>query len=618
MKDRFIRLVIIIFGLLGIYTILRVGFYISHIEVFKNIETNEILWSFARGVRFDLSAIALTNGLFILLYLIPWSEKTPKWVRTTGFAMWWGVNAFFILAGIFDLEYFRYRGKRLTPSSLQLVNEFGTSFFSSLIDYFGHWLAWFFYLWISFWAMAKVLGGETNQTSKKIGAALIFLTIAAIVMMARGGLQVKPMIIANAFKGTEPLTAQLALNSTFTLLRSNSKKSVREIQYYPDWQSLMQDLPQNDQKVANPDLKPNFVIIIVESIGQEYLGSEKHPDGFMPFLNQLSKQGFQFDDAFANGRRSIEALTTIFGGIPNLMDDPWIISDFQTNRIHGLPKILGEKGYDSTFYHGGQKGTMFFDAQAMILGFKSYLGAEDYNGEKKDFDGHWGVFDEPFLEFTAKKITEMKEPFLAGIFTLSSHYPYKIPEKYQNKFPKGTLDIHESIGYADHALRTFFSKAKTMPWWKNTIFVITGDHTSLSEDPTFQTELGLFRVPIIFYAPGIDLNLDVKKVAQHIDIMPTLLSLAGGTEMPRAHFGTNLLSPSAGAAILYSGGIYYKVYKDIAIKGKLDLGYEFYKWRSDPGFRHPKAELSNSMLKKRFKAQLQYYNNGMLEDKINW
>jgi phosphoglycerol transferase MdoB-like AlkP superfamily enzyme len=117
---------------------------------------------------------------------------------------------------------------------------------------------------------------------------------------------------------------------------------------------------------------------------------------------------------------------------------------------------------------------------------------------------------------------------MAGIFTLSSHHPYTVPQELKGKFPLGTLPIHESIGYADYSLKMFFQEARKTDWYANTLFVITADHTSLSDIPEFQTKLSSLSIPILFFFPGDSLlrgKSDV--VTQQIDIMPSVLSLLG-------------------------------------------------------------------------------------------
>src|SRR6185369_8592326 len=115
----------------------------------------------------------------------------------------------------------------------------------------------------------------------------------------------------------------------------------------------------------------------------------------------------------------------------------------------------------------------------------------------------------------------------AVIFTISSHHPYGIPEKYKGRFRKGTLPIHESIQYADYSLQKFFETAMHTSWFDSTLFVITGDHTALSEKPFYQNHVGMYSVPIIFFQPHDSLSGIRTTTAQQIDILPSVLDYLG-------------------------------------------------------------------------------------------
>lgn len=143
---------------------------------------------------------------------------------------------------------------------------------------------------------------------------------------------------------------------------------------------------------------------------------------------------------------------------------------------------------------------MNFDGFTNHVGFEKYYGKNEYNNNK-DYDGNWGIFDEPFLQYLGKQLTKTQQPFLASVFTLSSHHPYTIPAQHMNRFPKGTMIVHETVGYTDYAVRRFFEYAKQQPWFENTLFVITADHSALTETKEFKTALGLYRIPVIFYSP---------------------------------------------------------------------------------------------------------------------
>src|SRR5690606_8681897 len=109
-------------------------------------------------------------------------------------------------------------------------------------------------------------------------------------------------------------------------------------------------------------------------------------------------------------------------------------------------------------------------------------GKKEYKNDA-DYDGIWGIWHEPFLQFMADKLDEMPQPFFASFFSLSSHHPFKVPAKYKGKFPAGPLPVHEPVGYTDYAMKQCFVKASETEWYRNTLFVRVADHATVTHLP---------------------------------------------------------------------------------------------------------------------------------------
>lgn len=339
----------------------------------------------------------------------------------------------------------------------------------------------------------------------------------------------------------------------------------------------------------------------------------------MPFLDSLMRQSLNFTNAYANATRSIEAMPAVTASIPHLMKMTFILSDFSANPIHSLPRELGKKGYVSQFFHGGTNGTMAFDKFANAAGFDQYHGRTEYNNEA-DFDGNWGIYDGPFLQYAARVMNKNTQPFLATIFTLSSHHPYSIPKDKVELFAPGPLDVHRSTRYADYALWQFFKTASKMPWYENTLFVITADHTSESMHPEYQSRTGVFRVPLLFFKPGKTWQaVDTKLPAQHADIMPSVLDYLNYDQDFLA-FGVSLFDPRAERkAFQLLDDIYQITEGDYTLHFGGNEVIGLYNYHDDPLLRknllREEPELANEM-SDRLKAIIQTFNNRMLRNQL--
>lgn len=310
-------------------------------------------------------------------------------------------------------------------------------------------------------------------------------------------------------------------------------------------------------------------------------------------------------------------MPSILASVPSL-ETPYTISHYANNQINGLPELLKRKGYYSAYFHGAPNGSMGFDSFAKMAGFDDYIGLDQYP-DKADFDGIWGVWDEPFFKFFGEKLNSFRQPFLASIFSVSSHHPFKVPEKYIGKFKTGPAPILEVVGYTDFALNELFDKISKSPWFNNTLFVITADHTNESVHKEFQNNFGAYCVPIIFYKPGSDLKGIKPRIAQQIDIMPTILNYLNYDE-PYIAFGNNLLDDSYDSFAFNTNGSTYNLYmKDHILEMIDNKPVGMYNFKNDlfleKNFIGKEPELEK-LMEEKLKAIIQTYNSRLIDNNM--
>ena len=306
----------------------------------------------------------------------------------------------------------------------------------------------------------------------------------------------------------------------------------------------------------------------MESYGREYIGALNKAakihnyKSHAPFLDSLSQHSMIFTNAYANGRQSIHGMSSVLAGIP-AFKDAFTSSPYPKQKIESLVSTLKSEGYSTSFFHGAANGSMGFLGFANILGIDNYYGRTEFNDDSQ-FDGFWGIWDEPFLQFMKNTLNKKKTPFFASVFTISSHEPYIIPEKYKNKFHEGGVPIHKCAEYTDYSLKRFFNEAKKEPWFSNTIFVFVADHCNQIYYDEFQKPINRFAVPIIIYKPNSKLVGVNTDLAQQIDIYPTILDMIGYKKpfrsWGRSLFDTKTTTPfvinSTGTIYQFSKGNY--------------------------------------------------------------
>ena len=559
-------LALLVWRIVLLYAVLmlcRTAFYLYNAAVLGPLTWAEAGPLLAGALKFDTASIIYADGAFILLSLLPLRLRERRWYRAVLFWYYVAVNAVLIAAtNLADTVYFRYTQKRFTAdeiffadndNSLQLVGKFMAENWYLV-------LLWIALIALLAWGYRRKVREESlfnRGWAYYIGntavlAAAVGLSIAGV----RGGMtrMTRPITLSNATLYTaDSGKANLILSNPFCILRTiGSAGSVKYKKYFAP-----EELPRRFTPVHQPadsaavDLTGrNVVVFIMESMSAEhsaYLCPEVYADrevkGFTPFLDSLMQNGLVFKQMYANGTRSIQAMPSVLGSIPSFRT-PFVLMPQSLGESRQLPAMLADKGYATVFFCGSEHGSMGFGAYARSAGVDRLVSREDYEARHgtEDFDGYWGIWDEPFLQFTGEELAAMPEPFFAALFTLSSHHPFVVPEQYAATLPDGYTRIHKGVAYDDQAFRRFFHRFSGEEWFRRTIFVFVADHVS-SEKFAEKTRSypGNMHIIGFIYTPDGALQGEVREVTQQLDIMPTVLGLTGNTE-PYFAFGRDVLN----------------------------------------------------------------------------
>ena len=539
------------------YQIARLLFWLFNKNLIPVDSVSEYLNLAYRGIAFDTTAILYVNSLFILLSIIPIVINTKKVYQKFLFYLYFITNGISYGMNFGDFVYFKFSQARLTTAAMNVAqheSNIGKVFITSvmehpfvIVSFIGLMI-----LWIFLYLKVRV---QFKKPVKLIPYFIFsILTLCLTALLVIGGIRgdfkhsTRPINLVDANRHvTKPAQANVVLNSVFSFFRTLNTNNFQEV-HFVDEKFIDENLhPYKLYIREEVEPKPNVVIFILESFGKEYSGAFnkdskiKNFVSYTPFFDSLATKSLIATNAYANGRQSIHGMSSILAGIPTLKD-AFTSSPFSNQKIQSIVSVSNDMGYDTSFFHGAPNGSMGFLGFGNILGFKHYYGKTEFNNDA-EFDGIWGIWDEPFFQYFAKTLNTKKSPFMATLFSVSSHHPFIIPEKYQGKFKKGPLEIHEPIGYTDFALKQFFKTAEKMPWFKNTIFVFVADHTNQVGYPEYEKAVNRSAIPIMFYSPNpkYQLSGEITEPAQQIDIYPTLADLMGYNKKIRS-WGRSLVS----------------------------------------------------------------------------
>ncbi|AWA30439.1 sulfatase [Flavobacterium magnum] len=614
------------------YFVARLLFYWYNATLIPIDGPWEFLTLYYHGLAFDTTAILYVNALFIVFSILPFTVNTRPGYQKFLFYLYFITNLIAYAANFIDFIYYRFNFGRSTVAitdSIAHESNKALLFWNFLTGYWHVFLLFFVMagLWICLYRKFKVKPDRILFYGRYFVASVVaFLAITALTI---GGIRgdfkksTRPINLIDASRYVRVASqADIVMNTPFAIIRTMFSNSFKKINLVSnsDIEALVVPVKQYHN---NPPSKPNVVIFILESNAREYYGclnkNTQIPNyrGYTPFVDSLAQHSLIFTNAYSNGHKSIHAVSSILAGIPSFKD-AFTSSPYPKQPTESLVSTLESEGYATSFFHGAPNGSMGFLGYSNILGTDRYFGKTEYNNDD-DFDGVWGIWDEPFFQFFDRELNKQNQPFLATLFSVSSHEPYKVPAKYEGKFPKGDVNIHQCIGYTDYALKQFFAKAKSQPWFRNTIFILVGDHGNTVFYDEYKKEFNRNAVAMMIYRPDGKYAGVNDDFAQQIDLYPTVLDMIGYSK-PFRSWGRSLISDTKVPpfVIKYSANLYQMMSGNYicTFDGKKAVG--FYA-KTDKGMEHNLISKRNpemNLLERRCKAFLQDYMERVIDKRL--
>jgi phosphoglycerol transferase MdoB-like AlkP superfamily enzyme len=309
----------------------------------------------------------------------------------------------------------------------------------------------------------------------------------------------------------------------------------------------------NEGRVAlapSSDGPPNVVVILMESFSARFCGAcgaGRSADDHTPEFNKLAGEGILFDRCFSVATHTHQANVGVVAGFPTLPGREALMDDatWGAQRFDALPRAFRDRGYSTYYLYNGDLAWENMRGFMRLQGVERFVDRSNFDAASRH-DNTWGVTDEELFVRANREFRAAKTPFFAVMCTMSNHEPFDLPRPLP--FPEisdqGVMNKRlNGIRYADWAIGQFFAAARQEPYFRNTLFVLVGDH-GFSVAPIL-TELRLlrFHVPLLFYAPQLlrPGGRQIHSVASQLDIAPTLLRLVGDAS-PHQHWGRDLFS----------------------------------------------------------------------------
>jgi phosphoglycerol transferase MdoB-like AlkP superfamily enzyme len=269
----------------------------------------------------------------------------------------------------------------------------------------------------------------------------------------------------------------------------------------------------------------HVVMITVESLSAQFLGSFGSTQNLTPRLDELAHQGLLFTRLYATGTRTVRGLEATSLGTPPIPGQA-IVRRPGNEHLATLGELLKPQGLEPYFFYGGYG---YFDNMSAYFSANAYrvVDRTDIPKSAIGFENVWGVGDEFLYDHVIAQLdrdhAEGKRMF-AQVMSTSNHRPFT--------YPAGRIDIASpggregAVKYTDYAIGHFIDQAKSKPWFQDTLFVIVADHCASAAGKTKLPVPG-YHIPMVMYAPHLLQPGRYTALVSQIDIPPTLMDVLG-------------------------------------------------------------------------------------------
>ncbi|HEX6916039.1 MAG TPA: sulfatase-like hydrolase/transferase [Chitinophagaceae bacterium] len=601
-----------------IYTLLRVAFLLMYFPD-EEWTFGKLLTIFYRGFRLDFSALFYINLPFLVYYFfvdVLLKGERKKHVNVFLFNL---LNLPFLALSFADLAYYGYNHRRSTTDLADVLIDSGSAFASFAKT---HWYLLLVFAVVAVSLVHRSLRLLRNHAPR--GSRWIPYFIGSLLVLGAGfglarGYSERPILPSTPLLYAEARYQPLINNSPFNFLYSLVRRqTVLEKKHYFTEAELDRLFSAKHQyRFDSPFQKRNVVIFVLESFSKSFFKGERH-EAYMPFLDSLMQHSTVFNNAYCNALESNKGLPAILASLPDVMDEPIYLSNYNNIPFRGIGHLLAAEGYETSFYMGAGEDHFGFNRLCKMVGIEKYYSKNDFGKHTGTDDGTWGIYDEYFFRYFGEQLSKQRRPFFSVLFNLSSHTPYAIPPSTAARIHvPGQWPFQDSKTYVDYSFRQLFSEIRSQPWFSNTVFVFVADHGYRFEIRP-DNNLRELRIPMFIYDPQRSVYQPVDRVVKQLDLVPSILDLLKYPG-PFIAFGSSVYRPGASFSLNRLNGVYQ--YLDSTDFIGYDEGNErlvfHYRYREDSLLQHNLLPATGQAANQRIRlmqALRQRMNNALVDN----
>lgn len=537
-----------------ILSLLRIVLLISCKHLNSEIDNGigYLLTALLKGVQFDnVIASAITALPILVVVVLALCNKMPK-VLISIFNVYYIILYTLVFAiSLIDIPYFKYYFNHIGVSALEWLR-FGGDTLGMVTQENSYYLYFIifiatvilFILFVSYLKkrLFKKEGTDLKKSEYKVYIPLSVVLFGLCFLGIRGGVQRYPIRIGVAYFCNNSFYNQVGINPTFYLIKSfkgESKKyntldesfdiqeSIRfvqnELQIPLDSVGIEGTSPISRYvKSTGDSIRPNIVIVLMESMSSEFLKHEYKGKPTTPFLRELISKSYYFDNFYSAAIHTNHGIVATLYGVPALFNKPSMSSI--PDYYEGLPMNLSRLGYQTLFFVTSNPQYDNMNSSLSSNNIKRIYSLYDYPSDRQV--NIFGVPDDFLFSYGIEQLNEAsksKNPFMATFMTVSNHPPFIVPEAFKNA---GANEQEQIVAYADNCIKDFMTEAQKQPWYDNTIFIFLGDHGKVVGNQYYNMSLSYNHIPFIIFSPLLkDAPQKFSQLGGQIDVFPTVMGL---------------------------------------------------------------------------------------------
>ena len=492
-----------------------------------NFTFTDLLQVIGHGLSLDLSTSLYIIAVPFLLVAASLWLRIPKWC----FRIYYAFAAVLLsLAFVADTSLYEFWQFKLDASCLSYL-ETPTEAMASVST--GYILLRLLCLMILvggiYWVYDKLTPPFQRLASgmQKLASSLTaLLLIPLIIIGIRGGLDESTTNIGQVYYSQNQFLNHSAVNPVFSFFASFEKTATNNVTYHfmedKACEQIVSEL-YNTKSVGIDTLlttqQPNIIVILLESCGGQFTEISGRTD-ITPNLNRLAHEGIYFTNCYANSWRTDRGTLCTWSGYPSF---PTMSVMKMPSKSRSLPNIARtlqqERGYSTHYLYGGDINFTNMRSYLVSGGFSDLTWKDDYTKEEQT-SAKWGVRDDITFQTLTELTRTMRQPFLIGYSTLSSHVPWDVPIHHFDD------EVLNAFYYLDQCVGNFIQQLRQSDLWDNTLVIMLPDHGIVYAGLDESNPL-LNHIPMLWVGGAVKQPRRIEQVCNQTDLPATLLGQLG-------------------------------------------------------------------------------------------